>query len=613
MASINQPTLISFESLRHQMGYVPPANSNEVFKVGAGVIVLQTLRDNPNDYRFDLRIQSNTVGTGDGTFFISGEVYDPTRPYRNVYVNTNAKFVISDKLNISTPPGDGTSPTLLNVDGTLEFGANSIITIKNNAEVMITNLATLNVGDNVSINIDQGAFIRIFGTINVSYSSVNTLLGSPNIIIDNSAIVNIIGLPTNRPYSMTDYVTELRKRYQSPNTIGSRYVSTSSRVTYYWKAGDPLQPSDILSLIIETGSAALGDFNFSIVGMPDHVEPYMQSFSDLTINKLATLYISEMFKGASYINPTLFISQIIGNTSKIGFCNVLGRIIVDGPLSSVKVDRGGYLNIDDSGEVILTNNGKIINSNNPDIRSLYIRGKLTIDDISQLEGFKPDNIEFGPNGKLIILNTNKTGTKKVLFSTPNGILSSELYRLFGSRLDRVIYHIQANDGIKIDRFYEEYNDMTDWYGGMRLEKAVKTGYIIWHTGGFIEVDQTIIPWVDDDPTLLKVGNLFNVFGDNDKQKLQNAVNRLVYAGFGNIVFRFVTHLGFKDVILTLDNCYISSAFYNAANKRYQLMANNQGTVFIRNQVYSADVDNLITPSSKVVNVDNPEKTEFSLP
>ena len=613
MANINQPTLILFESLRQQMGYIPPASSNEVFKIATGTVVLQTLRDNMNDYRFDLRIHNNTVNAGDGTFFISGDINDITKPYRNVYVNTPANFIVNDKLNVSNSINHPSDVSSLIVDGILEFKSTSIISINHGAEILINNCATLNIGDNVNIIIDSNSFIRIFGTVNIAYSSVGNILGSPNIIIDNSAIVNITGLPTNRSYSITDYVTELRKRYQSPNTIGSRYVSTSSRVTYYWKAGDPLQPSDVLSLVIETGNAILGDFNLSFVGIPNHVEPFMQTLTDLTINKLATLYISDRFKNASYISPTLFISQILGNMTKVGFCNVIGKIIVDGQLSCIKVDRGGYVSIEESGEVILTNDGKIINSNNHDIKSLFIYGKLIIDDISQLQGFSPENIEFGPNGKIIILNTNHTGNKRVLFSTPNGIVASELYRLFGSRLNKVSYHIQANDGIRIDQFYEEYNDMSDWYGGMRLEKAVKTGHIIWHNGGFIELDKSIIPWVNDNSTLAKVGNIFNVFGDTDKEKLQNAVNRLVYAGFGNIVFRYITNNSDRDITLTLDNCYVSSAFYNAAIKKYQLISNNPGTLFIRNQVYSADVNNLINPSSKVVNIDDPEKTEFSLP
>jgi hypothetical protein len=604
MANINQPTLILFETLRRKMEYIPPANSNEVFKVASGTIVLQTLRDSPNDYRFDLRIQNNIVNTGSGTFFISGDIINVIKPYRSIYINSPAHLIVNDKLEISQSKN--------NVDGTLEFGNNAIISMIDSSEIMISNSAILNIGDNVRINVDDNSFIRIFGTVNIAYSSVNSVLGSRNVIIDNSAIINITGLPVNRPYSMTDYVTDLRKRYQSPNTIGSRYVSTTSRVTYYWKAGDPLQPSDVLSLVIETGDAALGDFNLSFVGMPKRVEPSMQILTDLTINKLATLHVSEMFRGASYVNPTLFISQIVGNTSKVGSCDVFGKIIVDGQLSCIKVDRGGYITIEESGEIILINNASISNSNNPDSKSLFIYGKLIIDDISQLRGFSPWNIEFGPKGKIIILNTNKTETKRILFSTPNGIQTSELYRLFGSRLDKVIYHIQANDGIKIDQFFYEYNNMSDWYGGMRLEKAVKTGYIIWHDGGFIELDQSIIPWVDDSSTLLKVGNLFNVFGDTDKEKLQNAVNRLVYAGFESIVFKFITKNNSFDIILTLDNCHMVSAFYNAANKRYQLMANNQGTVFVRNKVTSADIDNLINPSSKVVNIDNPGRTEFSL-
>jgi hypothetical protein len=612
MANINQPTLILFEDIRRELDYTPPANSNEVFSVGSGNIVLQTLRDNQDDYRFDIRIQNRSVDTGIGEFYISGECNNKLRPYRRMYINSAATFNVTERLSVSNTSNDISLNPLITNDGTMVFKSNSIINIGNGVEVVNTSIGILNIEDNVKIIIgNNNASFKIYGTINISYSSVRNLLANPKIIIDNSTIVNILGLPTGRLFSLTDYIADLRKKYQNQNTIGSRYISDSSRVTYYWKAGDPLQPSDVLSLVVETGTSILGDFTVPLVGMPEHIEQFMQTLSDLTISRFATLYIGDSYNGSTYISPLLYITEIPGNSANTGFCNVDGTIIVDGQLSSINVDRGAYIRIKETGKIILTNGGKIINSNNSDESSLYINGSLIIDDISQLEGFDPKNIEFGINGKLIILNTNNTDDKKILFSTPNGILTSELYRLFKDRLIHIEYHIQNNDGIRIDEFNNGY-ELSNWYGGMRLEKAVKLGYIIWHDGAYIELDKSIVPWVDDDSTLSKVGRLFNVFGDTDQKKLQSAIERLIYAGFDNIVFRFISGNNVKDITLTLESCYIKTALYNNSNKRYKISATNSGSMFIRNNINSADTDDIINTASKVYNINNPEKTEFLL-
>ena len=86
MANINQPTLVLFERARKELNYIPPARSNQVFDVGQGMIVIQTMRDEPDDHKFDLRIQNNTVESGTGLFTFTGSNVDIIDPYINCLI-----------------------------------------------------------------------------------------------------------------------------------------------------------------------------------------------------------------------------------------------------------------------------------------------------------------------------------------------------------------------------------------------------------------------------------------------------------------------------------------------------------------------------------------------
>lgn len=608
MATINQPNLILFEQVRRELNYIPPANSNEVFKIDDGTIVLQTIDDDSNTYSFNLRIQNRVINVGNGIFYISRDMVDRSKRYKYIYINNKATLSINNTIEISNP--NNIDPVAISVDGILNLDNNSNLNMRDNSVININKTGTINIGKDIHFNLGENAIINIYGNITIPYSEVNTVMNMAQINMFNDTIVNITGLPTGRPFSLTDYISDLRNEYQNINTIGTKLISGSARATYYWKAGDPSQPSDVLSFVVEAGDAILGDFNLSCVGMPQITEPYLQVISDITINRIATLHISDSFNGSTYITPTLHLTKIVGNSESVGFCDVDGNIIVSGNKSSIKLDRGAWLNIKRGGNVFLKNGAFIENIYN-DEESLFINGTLTIDDISQLRGFTSSNILFGDDGKLIILNTNDSDIKKILFTTPLGIHSSDLYFLFKDRIDKIRYHVPSNTGISLDKYDTGYN-LSDLYGGMRLEKAVKIGYIIWHEGAFIELDSSVIPWVDDDPTLEKVGNIFNVYGDTDADRLQNAVIRLIYAGFESIVFRFITGNGVKEITLTLTGSRIKSAFFNNDSNRYLIATDNPGSVFIRNNINSASIDNIINTASKVINISNPDKTEFLL-
>ena len=73
--------------------------------------------------------------------------------------------------------------------------------------------------------------------------------------------------------------------------------------------------------------------------------------------------------------------------------------------------------------------------------------------------------------------------------------------------------------------------MTKWYGNRRIEKAIHDGILVWHDGGFIELNNDIIPWADEKSTLLQASRLFKSFGSYDDEKLQEVIDRMKADGF----------------------------------------------------------------------------------
>jgi hypothetical protein len=214
-------------------------------------------------------------------------------------------------------------------------------------------------------------------------------------------------------------------------------------------------------------------------------------------------------------------------------------------------------------------------------------------------------------GKVIILNPD-SGKRRLLFTTPNGIITSDLYRLFLDTIDHIEYHISNNTGIGIDKYYEFYGrEMTNWFGNRRFEKAIKDGILVWDDGGFIELYNHITPWATLNSSLLHVGRLFKTFGSYDKDKLQDAVDRLTYAGCGNILFRFIKDDDTTEVVLNLETIHMKNIFNDPSIGKYILHTDNVGLLFLRSSIGNASISNLINPKSRVLEVlDN--KVEFML-
>lgn len=603
--NLDQPTLIQFESERKKNSFVPPAGSNSFYTIGAGRINLSTIRSDRDDYRFDLFTDKGNVFTGAGNFIISGDIVDINKPYKDLVVIKDTSLSINNMIMISKGS--------MTVYGSLKLMKGSRLVIRDGAVVTLYPDSIFEVNEDINILVERGSSLVIYGQINIKLPSVDALLNAQGVTIDSAAVMNVEGINSlNRLYSLTDYDSALRERVINIHTQGEKNY-TEGRIGYTWTGGTPTNSSQIIRMSVLWGNAVLGDFKLSVLGMPSEPIPNLQMISDFVIKKDTTLYITENYKDNEYIRPELYLGLVIGNNDIPGTCIVEGNVIVDGTNSLITVDRGASMHIRPSGKVELKN-GAVIRSthNSNDDRILFIDGTLIIDDIDQINSFDHDNIVFGENGKITILNPDR-GEKRLLWTTPNGIEDTDLYRLFKDRIDHIEYHISNNTGIGIDKYYEFYaRQMTSWYGGRRIEKAIHDGILVWHSGGFIELYHDVIPWVDTDCTLLHASRLFKTFGSYDSDKLQEAVSRLTYAGAGNILFRFIDGDKISEVMLILEGIHMENILNRPMTNMYDLSTDNDGKLFLKNNVTEATLSNIVHEDSRSFDIID-HHLEFPLP
>lgn len=603
--NLNQPTLIQFEAIRKQNKVVPPLGSNSFYNIGSGRINILTKRDNPDNYRFDLFTDNGQVYTGAGNFRISGDINDINNPYDNLIVIEETKLSVNNILTISKGK--------LEVYGSLELLENSRLIITDGAQVILYPNSIFNIKDKIHITIESGGSLVIYGQIDVHIGSVQNLLNISGVTIDSAAVMNVDGLESlgKRPFSLTDYYTELSNRVINVHTQGEKNF-TEGRIGYTWTGGSPNNGSQLIRMSTLWGESILGDFKLSVLGHPNEDIANLQMISDLHIQKNSILYITDNYKDCTYIRPELYLGIVIGNNKTPGKCVVDGSIIVDGHNSLITLDRGGSIHINENGTVYLKNDAILRSAYNDNVEVLFIDGTLIIETIDQISSLNKENIVFGDNGKVIILNPD-TGEKKLLWTTPNGIEDTDLYRLFKETIDHVEYHISKNNGIGIDKYYEFYaRDMTNWYGGRRIEKAIHDGILVWHDDAFIELYHDIIPWVNIDCNLLHASRIFKTFGSYDEDKLQDAVDRLKYAGCGNILFRFIDGDKFSEVTLILDSIKMQNVLNHPLSNMYVLTTDNDGQLFLKNRVGTTIAKNIINNKARVINITN-NKAEFPLP
>ena len=592
---LNQTTLVAFEKERSEYSFIPPYGSNSFYTIGSGIIDLYCANSSLIDYLFELAIKTGTVYVGNGDFTIGIEDH-----YHSIEVREKTSLINNGNLYIKDS---------VDVYGklTLQNGSNLIM---NGGTLFLHPGSELCIEEGADINIIDG-FIKIYGEINVDVSLVDSILSTDGIYVDSSAILIVDNIDLgDREYSMTDYELDLRDKIINTYTQGE-YNFKNGKGGYIWKAGNIQKKSQILELDTIYGEIVLGDFKLSVLGTQKELIPALQVTKSFCIKEGSTLYIAEEYNGQQFLHPELYLGIIIDNCDTPADCIVDGTIIVSGESAKITIDRKASLTINDTGIIYLQNGSIIKSTNNDDETVLYINGTLIMDDISQIKTFESSNIEFGENGKVVILNPD-TGVHKVLFSTPDGIKNSELYRIFEDKIDHVEYHIQNNTGIKIDKYYQFYSkDMTDWYGGRRIEKAIKDGLIVWHNGGFIELDHSIIPWAYTTCSLLQASRLFKTTRSYDNEKLQEVIDHLRYAGCGNIIFRYIEDDSYVDVTLVMDDINMKSITNAVSSNDYILNTDVVGELFMKNNISDTSSDNLISKDSKIVSL-NSGDTQFSI-
>jgi len=478
----------------------------------------------------------------------------------------------------------------------------SQIIVNNGGKLILYSDSTLVVDEMCNIIVEKGSTVEIYGDINVTLSVVDNIINNDGIYIDSAAHVNVEDLNLGeRVYSITDYEQDLRKEIINPYTQGE-YNSFIGRVSYRWRYGSPLTKSQVIELAVTWGEMVLGDFKLSVLGRQKNIIEELQVVESFQVDQGCTLYISENYQGYRYLRPELYLGVVIDNCYHEGFCNVNGTIVVDGKNSLITIDRGSTLTIEESGTIRLVNKSSIRSTHNElNDEVLFIKGTLIIESLDQLIGFKPGNIIFGDKGKIIIFNNDNT-EDRILFSTPVGIHESKLYELFKDNLNHIEYHIPEGNGIKIDKYFEYYHrDMIDWYAEMRIERAIHEGLIVWESGAFIELDSSIIPWVNPSCSLFHAARLFKSSASSDKERLQEVVNHLKYAGCGNILFRFIDGEEISEIELNLKGIKMISATSHG-NNTYLLETDTDGELFLKNDISDTSIKNIVADDSKVVNI-----------
>ena len=590
-------SICEYEKHRSDNQFIPPLESNSYYDINTGIINVYTTLES----KFRLYTDSGTINLGNDDFQI-GE-----NQYELFTVITGTKLIIDNKLTIIDAP--------FSVHGDVVFNSGSVLYLTKNATGVFYADSHIRIEDNVSIIVEDGCSLDVFGEVDIHINVIDQIINNANVIVDTAAFIKAFGIEgpdvENRIFSLTDYDSYLRTQFISQYTQGEQNT-IYGRMGYVWRGGDTEINSTQIEIGALYGECILGDFRLSILGKQESLVSDLQILVHSFVDPEATLMITDTYHDKLYYRPELYLGYIRGNVFTGGTCTVDGKIIVDGSSSKITIDKYSKLTINEGGLVEVKNNSNIICNSDPDEVALVINGTLIVDTIEQINSFNPNNIEFGPNGKVIILN-NYHDDHKLLWTTPIGIHSTDLYRLFENRLNHIEYHIQSNTGIGIDEYYEFYaRDMTDWYSGMRIEKAIHEGMIKWHKNGFIELNQSVTPWVDETSSLLHAARIFKSYGSYDGDKLQEVVNRLRYAGASDIVFRFIHGDTHHDVPLVLDDCTMYSVVNKPMTTHYILnVQNNDGELYLRNKVPNTNDSTIIQYTSRIVPV-NVGDNEFTV-
>lgn len=609
-------TLVEYERKRQEQRFIPYVSDTS--DVGESKVKLITVRGLPSNPRFGLIIQSKNLSVGDDDFFVIGDQMDPNRPYRYLTIEALAGLRLDRRLVISghPKPGRDNVPGEMIVRGRLEANAGSELNLANGGRVTVEIGGTLVFQPGSSLVTGERAELVVAGCICLPTEMINRVINDPAVRIEPSATVKLTEVPGARAFSLTDYVAELRASYHPIGSGASRSMSNgSAQASYLISDGSVDQPSQVIELTVDHGEVILGDLNLFVGGRPRELEPHDRVIGSITVAKAAQLSIGTSFMGDQYLRPKLSLTPHRSSSSAPKLI-IGGRVEVQDGNSSIELAGNSMIVIEEGGELDLAGGGSLEHLTGES--TVLIDGRLVIERLEQLGSRNPRNYAFGPAGKLIVTNPSPVNDweRRKLFSIPEGFRSSLLATLFGDRLDRVEFHLNRHCGIAIDTDMSPFHRWSEWYNGVRLERAIAEGWLIWHDGAYLEVDRSTLPWLTVERGLDQLTKLFKSYHDTDRERLQDLVDRLVFASCGDLIFRVTdTENGLvAETTLSLTGCKLLTTSYDPIRKRYGITATNDGELFIVSSADGTEPKDLLVEQAKVVDIPTvTHRTTFTLP
>ena len=605
-----QETFIDFEHIR--AGYklvgdswvipndpiviIPPEGSNSFYEVSNGLIDIYTLNDDPDNYKFGLSINSGSVNIGIGSLQIDGNDNVTVSHYKYLNIKENAELNINNNLTLIR--------AIMNINGTLNIDSLASLILRNNSIVNTSTNSIININKESFIFIDEGSKLNLYGTINIHINKIETILNQSSIYIDPTATINIIGLHNiEREYSLQDYISEMNSKIVNINTTQEKHFN-NNHLMCKWTDGTPVNNSHSINIYCEKGNIINGDLKSSFLGLVDHLNNDQKLLSNLIVNENATLIVAEDYNNNHYYYPSIYIGVYINNIKVPAKAIINGTLLIDGDNSSLILDRNGSMII--NGIVKLSNNGKL-KITNCNQTALIINGTLIIDSLDQLIGVTKEHIEFGPKGKVVILNPS-ANLDRIILEIPNGIKDSKLYELFEEQIEHIEFHLSEKTGIKIDTYFDNYQlEMKHWFGNYNLIDAIKNGFIVWENNAFIELDHDIIKWATINSNMFDLLKLFEYSGLNSKEELQSIVDKFIDSNSGNIRFKFIENSLKREIVLNVNTPQIKSVYYDDYNEDFVIQVSSSAYMFLSNTISKLKPSAIVNQSKKV----QPLLTEFN--